>query len=117
MVSAVEPFRGQPVSWRSRIEPMAIALDGLTGDYAFQDDLRTRGAACALAERGATHLVTDPDNRLRPIPGSDPPRYEQDVTSWLYDEPAGVLVVSSSDRVLAESSSGLGLWTLDVSCP
>jgi hypothetical protein len=94
-----------------------IALDGLTGDYAFQDDLRTRGAACALATRGATHLVTDPDNRLRPIPGSDPPRYEQDVTSWLYDEPAGVLVVSSSDRVLAESSSGLGLWTLDASCP
>lgn len=94
-----------------------IALDGLTGDYAFQDDLRTRGAACALAKRGATHLVTDPDNRLRPVPGSTPARFEQEVSSWLYDEPAGVLIVDASDRLVDEPSSGLALWSLSVRCP
>lgn len=94
-----------------------IALDGLTGDYAFQDDLRARGGECALAERGANFLVTDPDGRLRPASGGPPGRYEQDVSSWLYDEPAGVITVDARDRLVDDPTSGLALWRLSVTCP
>ena len=94
-----------------------IALDGLTGDYAFQDDLRDRGGACALAERGATHLVTDADDRLEPAPGGPATRRVQPVSSWLYDESAGVLAVDERDRLVRNAESGLELWELDVACP
>lgn len=93
-----------------------IALDGLTGDYEFQDDLRDRGGACALADRGATHLVTDTDNRLEQAPEGAPTQRVQQVSSWLYDESAGVLTVDERDRLVGNPASGLELWTLSVSC-
>lgn len=93
-----------------------IALDGLTGDYDFQDDLRDRGGECALAERGATHLVTDTDSRLAPAPDGPPTARIQEVASWLYDESAGVLTVDERDRLVSDPKGGLELWTLSVSC-
>jgi hypothetical protein len=93
-----------------------IALDGLTGDYDFQDDLRARGGPCALADLGATHLVTDTDTRLQPKPGGPPTARVQAVTSWLYDEPAGELTVDERDQLVRNPASGLDLWTLSVSC-
>jgi hypothetical protein len=93
-----------------------VALDGLTGDFDLQRDLRDLGGACTLARLGVTHLVTDAGGRLVEVPGS-PGRFEQEVTAWLYDAPAGVVVVDEGDRLVREDQSGLELWRLDVSCP
>lgn len=93
-----------------------IALDGLTGDYDFQDDLRDLGGECALAERGTTHLVTDTDARLSPASGGPATARVQEVSSWLYDESAGVLTVDERDRLVRNPDSGLELWSLAVSC-
>ena len=93
-----------------------VALDGLTGDYDFQDDLRDRGGECALAERGVTFLVTDTDQRLQPAPDGPPTARVQALASWLYDVSAGDVTVDVRDRLAGDSPSGLELWPLSVSC-
>ncbi len=90
-----------------------IALDGLTGTFELQRDLRDRGAACTLEELGATHLVTDAPGRLAAVPGH-PDRRRQAVSAWLYDAPAGSLEVAGDP--LATSPAGLELWRLAPTC-
>lgn len=98
------------------VERPVVALDGLTGDFAFQEDLRRRGAECALALRRVTHLVTITDERLEEAPG-DEGGFVQPVGSWLDDMPAGDLPVDRDALLLDDEASGLSLWELDLGCP
>ena len=90
-----------------------VALDGLTGDFELQRDLRDLGAACTLERLGVSHVVTDAPGRLEPVPG-DPGRKQQQVASWLYDAPAGAIVL---DERLVTSAVGLQLWSTVATCP
>src|SRR5690606_4059780 len=89
-----------------------VALDGLTGDFDFQDDLRDHGAACTLERLGVTHLVTDAPGRLQPVPGH-PGRRSQEAAAWLHDADAGTIEVE--DRA-ATSAVGLERWRVAPTC-
>jgi hypothetical protein len=93
-----------------------VALDGLTGDYAFQDDLRDHGL-CALRRRGVRWLVVDDESRLRSVATADGTGYDVEITSWLHAKPAGLLRLEPGDRVFADPTSGLSLWRVDPPCP
>ncbi|MGI8939898.1 MAG: hypothetical protein ACR2JF_17115 [Iamia sp.] len=92
-----------------------VALDGLTGDFSFQEDLRDLGAACALSNRGVTHLITITDERLVAIPG-EAGAFRQPVGSWLNDRPVGSIRVDEEGLVLDDPRSGLSLWRVDLDC-
>lgn len=90
-----------------------VALDGLTGDYAFQDDLRDHGP-CALARRGVTHLVVDDERRLD---GDRPGTYRVELASWLHRVGAGELSIDRSDDLVFEDpATGLSLWRIHPRC-
>ena len=95
-----------------------LALDGLTADYAFQDDLRDRGSGCALAERGVRWLIVENSERLLPGPeGSPPGTYQVEMTSWLHRVSAGAVVVDrATDLVLDDPGADLSLWRIAPVC-
>lgn len=95
-----------------------LALDGLTADYAFQDDLRDRGSGCALADRDVRWLIVENSERLLPGPeGSPPGTYQVEMTSWLHRVSAGVVVLDrDTDLVLDDPGSDLSLWRIDPVC-
>jgi hypothetical protein len=98
-------------------ERPVVALDGLTGDFDFQESLVRDGAGCTLERLGVTHLVTISDTRLEPVAGASDGALSQVVTSWLDDVPVGELVVRPDDQLLDNATSGLTLWRVRPSCP
>lgn len=89
-----------------------VALDGLTGDFEFQQDLRDQGGACTLDRLGATFLVTDAPQRLGAVDGH-PDRREQQIAAWLFDGAGSTVQVE--DQIVS-SEVGLELWHLVPTC-
>ncbi len=99
-----------------------LALDGLTGDYEFQDDLRDLGGACALARRGVRWLTVDDVDRLRTPDGAipsatDEPPFTVVISSWLHRVDVGVVDLAPGTLVLQDAATGLSLWRIDPRCP
>lgn len=94
-----------------------VALDGLTGDRAFQDDLRDLGAPCVLARLGVEWLFVDDEQRLVPVPGGRGDEWTIEVSSWLHRQPAGELTVRAADRRLVDEATGFSLWRWSEQCP
>lgn len=99
-----------------------VALDGLTGDYAFQDDLRDLGGACALARRGVRWITVDDLDRLRTpdgrVPGPDDlPPFTVALSSWLHHVDVGTVELRPGDLALDDPTTGLSLWQLTPQCP
>lgn len=99
-----------------------VALDGLTGDYDFQNDLVESGGACALAQRGVQWLTVDDGDRLRRLDGSipvdgDEPPFTVVISSWLHRVDVGVVELDPGALVLEDRASGLSLWRIDPRCP
>ncbi len=93
-----------------------LALDGLTGDFRFQDDLRELGAECALQDSGVRWLLVDDDDRLVPAGDGAAAGWAVEVNSWLHREHVGDLALRPSDRVLSDAATGLSLWRLHLDC-
>jgi len=95
-----------------------VALDGLTGDYDFQDELRDRGGSCALADRGVRWLVVDNSDRLLPVHPAHPTvAYDVELASWLHHVGAGRLRLNpKTDLVYDDPRSDLSLWRVHPSC-
>ncbi len=91
-----------------------LALDGLTGDYDLQAELRDEGP-CALARREVSWLIVDDDDRLFPRPDGAPGHRVQ-VTSWLHREGGGDLLLDPGDLAHRDPVSGLSLWRVRPAC-
>ena len=115
-VVATVDYPGVIASYSGR---RVVALDGLTGDYRFQDQLRDQGGACALAERGVRWLVVDDSDRLIPVGTGHPPTaYDVELASWLHHVGAGRLRLHPrTDLVYDDPSSDLSLWRIHPTCP
>lgn len=90
-----------------------IALDGLTGDYALQDDLRDEGASCALRDRHVGWVLVDDVVRLAPTKDHD---NEIGIVSWLHHIGTGSLSLAPSDLVLDDEPTGRSLWRVHPRC-
>ena len=95
-------FSGHPV----------VALDGLTGDFDFQDSLRDNGVSCTMSALGIDYVVTVDDRRVVQ-------RDESSVTlaiySWLHLE--GPTEMTGSGPLLVSPDRDYALWRLDPACP
>jgi len=88
-----------------------VALDGLTGDFAFQDRWRRNGVACAVGDLGVRYLVTVKD---RSVSKRDDHSVTVRMSSWLYWERPTVL--HGRGPLLAAPGSAYQLWELDDTC-
>ena len=91
-----------------------VALDGLTNDFDFQDDLVDRGASCTLHELGVTHLVTYESGPASADTIDD--GLVLGVRSLLHGADAGVIEIDESDEVFRGSSPRMVVWRIDPDC-
>jgi hypothetical protein len=91
-----------------------VALDGLTNDFDFQDDLMDLGASCTLHRLGVTHLVTYETGPASPDASDD--GLVLGVRSLLHGADAGVIEISESDEVFRGSSPPMVVWRIDPDC-
>ncbi len=92
-----------------------VALDGLTNDFDFQDDLMDLGASCTLHRLGVTHLVTYETGPASPDASDE--GLVLGVRSLLHDADAGVIEISESDEVFRGSSPPMVVWRIEPDCP
>lgn len=88
-----------------------VALDGLTGDYAFQDNLRDDGVSCTLHDLGVRYVVTVYERRIVE-------RTSQSVRlaiySWLHF--GGPTELRGRGPLVVSRSGDYQLWRLDAGC-
>ncbi|MGB6058131.1 MAG: hypothetical protein WBF71_07685 [Microthrixaceae bacterium] len=88
-----------------------VALDGLTGDFKFQDRWRDHGVACALADLNADYLVTVDDIG---IVDRDNDSVTLELSSWLHRESPSPLL--GRGPIVASPNQRYALWQLEPRC-
>ena len=91
-----------------------VALDGLTNDFDYQDDLVDLGVSCTLSELGVRYLVTY-ETGPASADTSDG-GLVLGVRSLLHDADAGVIDITESDEVFRGSSPPMVVWRIDPDC-
>ncbi len=91
-----------------------VALDGLTNDFDFQDDLVDLGVSCTLYRLGVTYLVTYETGPASPDASDE--GLVLGVRSLLHDADAGVIEISESDEVFRGSSPPMVVWRIEPDC-
>lgn len=92
-----------------------IAIDGLTGDFAFQEQLRDVGPSCTFAERGVRYIVARDGRGLEPGSGT---RATLTIAmgSSLYPQGRDPVTLDAQDLLLFEPANGLRLFRYAPRC-
>ena len=92
-----------------------IAFDGLTGDFAYQENLRDLGPSCTFARLGVQYIVARADGVPEPGPG-DRTRSTVAMGPRLYEEGWSRLELDTDELVLAAPGAGLQLFRYQPGC-
>ncbi len=96
-------------------ERRMIAIDGLTGDFAFQEQLRDVGPSCTFAERGIRYIVARDGPGLEPGSGTRA-TFTLLAGSSLYPQEGDRLTLDATDLLLFEPVNGLRLFRYTPRC-
>ncbi|MGB3409674.1 MAG: hypothetical protein WBA45_00645 [Microthrixaceae bacterium] len=88
-----------------------VALDGLTGDFKFQDRWRDDGVACALSDLNVEYLVTV--NDIGTV-GRDDHSVTLELSSWLHRERPSALI--GRGPIAVSPKQRYALWRIESSC-
>jgi len=92
-----------------------LALDGLTGDFDFQEDLRDRGISCVLAQHDVRWLVTEDAVPATPDAGGRTATLWYN--SWQFRETESTVTVDlADDQGLTPGRRGYHLWRVRPAC-